>query len=78
MHGRFGLMTIVYALYHEYEPRPWVDKIKLIGMYSTQAQAERALARVRDQPGFRDHQEGFEISEVRLDRDGWTEGFGPG
>jgi hypothetical protein len=30
---------------------------------------------VRGQPGFRDLPNGFEISECKLDRDGWTEGY---
>jgi hypothetical protein len=70
-------MPYVYTLEHEYEPRPGVDEAKLIGIYSTRELAEQAKARVRDKPGFQDHPEDFLISEVLLDRDGWTEGFGP-
>ncbi|MCP2080108.1 UNVERIFIED_ORG: hypothetical protein J2W74_001294 [Methylorubrum zatmanii] len=33
------------------------------------------MLRVKGQPGFRDHPEGFETSVYPLDKDHWTEGF---
>jgi hypothetical protein len=72
-------MTIVYPLYHS---RPLDDEEeeeekeeKFIGIYSSKAQAEAAIERLKDKPGFRDFPDGFRIYEDELDRDCWTEGF---
>ncbi len=51
------------------------DNEKLIGVYASWIDAEAAIQRVKDKPGFKDHPEGFEICEYVIGRDGWTEGF---
>lgn len=48
---------------------------KEIGIYSTQANAEAAIDRVRGKSGFRDWPHGFRIIERALDQDHWGEGF---
>lgn len=51
---------------------------KLIGVYSTRDLAERALARLRDKPGFRDcPEEDWWLCEEELDAlvDWYDEGF---
>ena len=49
--------------------------IKLIGIYSTEAHAEAAIARLCEKPGFFHWQKGFRIFGMTLDRNSWTEGF---
>jgi len=51
------------------------DDEKLIGVYRTEEDARAAIERLRYKLGFRDHPEGFEYHEYKLNRDGWTEGF---
>jgi hypothetical protein len=46
-----------------------------IGVYGTRENAENAVERLKDKPGFRDWPDGFEVRSVTLDRDHWTEGF---
>ncbi len=66
----------VYVLYHTYGPDEERDEnYKLIGIYTTNARAAAAIDRVKDQPGFRTRQGGFEIIQQPLDQDGWSEGF---
>ena len=67
-------MDRVFLLHHEYE---WCDRdeIKLIGVYATQAEAELAIQRLQDQPGFRDWPDGFSIDRYQLGCDHWIEGF---
>jgi hypothetical protein len=48
---------------------------KLIGVYKTRQDAEAAIGRLKDKPGFRDAFQGFEIHDYLLGRDGWTEGY---
>ena len=48
---------------------------KSIGIYSSRALAEAAIARLRQQPGFRDWPDGFRIFTRRLDQDTWVEGY---
>ena len=78
-------MDTVYVLEHSHSPTPDNDEVKLIGVYRTRAAAEAAVARLRDQPGFRDFprivepdtdiDEGFHINELVLDQDSWVGGY---
>jgi hypothetical protein len=75
--GQTGLLNRdmkLYLLTHEYEDE-FSEKIKFIGIFSSVELAESAINRLRVQPGFREHPEGFEISEQSLDLVGWQEGF---
>lgn len=61
----------VFMLHHTYGPEEdQAENLKLIGVYSTRSNAEAALERVKDQPGFCTRQDGFEISSATLDQDG--------
>ena len=51
------------------------EDVKLIGVYRSRDLPEGAIERLRGQPGFVDHPDGFEIGEYELDKDHWTEGF---
>jgi len=51
------------------------EDIKLIGVYSTEDLAHKALLRFLNTKGFKDYPDGFEISEYKLDQDHWTNGF---
>jgi hypothetical protein len=51
------------------------DHEKLIGVYASSTDAQAAIERVKDQPGFKDYPEGFEVCEYTIGRDSWTEGF---
>ncbi|TVQ84591.1 MAG: hypothetical protein EA357_02900 [Micavibrio sp.] len=66
-------MKDVYLLWHTNPDND--DDEKLIGVYSTEENAKNAILSVRDQPGFKDHPESFEICPYRLDCTSWTEGF---
>jgi hypothetical protein len=68
-------MKTVYLLWHTHVFENGPDDEKLIGVYESALAARQAQARVADQPGFRDHPEGFEISAYELGKDHWTEGF---
>jgi hypothetical protein len=71
-----GKLT-VYLLEHLHEFEDGHEETKIIGIFSTREKAQAALDRVRDQPGFRERPEGFDISENEVDPDilGWTEGY---
>ena len=73
-HYRYAPMSTIFVLQHEHE---WCarDEVKFIGAYATHDDAQAAIDRVRDQPGFRDWPDGFSIDEYELGIDHWTEGF---
>jgi hypothetical protein len=48
---------------------------KIIGIYSSEANAKAAIERLRLKPGFRDWPGGFRIFDRWLDHDGWPEGY---
>ena len=68
-------MDSVYLLWHSHELDDGHDEVKLIGVYRREADAQAAMERVRDKPGFRDLPEGFEIVEYPLNVDNWAEGY---
>ena len=68
-------LLVVFTLDHIYETLDGEDEIKRIGIYTSIEKANVAIERLKTEPGFRDHPDGFIINEVKLDRDGWTEGF---
>ncbi len=72
-------MTDVYMLHHEYainlDNGETIEETKFTGVYSTEAKAREAIAEVKDQPGFRDHPDGFHIYDQTLDATSWREGF---
>ena len=63
-------VTSVHLLWHVRN-----EDEKLIGVYATNADAVAAKERLRQQPGFVDTPEGFEIHEYELNQDHWTEGY---
>jgi hypothetical protein len=72
-------MDVVYMLEHsEPETETSYGHEFIIGIYSTRANAEAAIERKRDQPGFRTHMDGFVIHEKPLDIDLWSEGYDRG
>lgn len=66
----------VFLAWHTYDD-DGCEEAKLLGVFSTQARAEAAIAARRDKPGFVKHPDGFEIADITVDLDQeWMEGFG--
>jgi hypothetical protein len=59
-------MASVYLLWHTHTLPAGNDDEKLIGVYESEAAATQVQTRVRGQPGFRLHPEGFEIVGYEL------------
>jgi hypothetical protein len=70
-------MTSVFILQHSYQANndDSSDETKFIGVYSTREKAEKAIERLRKQPGFKELANYFCIDEYRVDQDHWAEGF---
>jgi hypothetical protein len=64
----------VWLLWHTHTVGEEDDE-KLIGVYTTQKDAEQAQRRASALPGFRDVPEGFGIDSYVVDQDRWTKGF---
>jgi hypothetical protein len=83
-------MAHVFVLQHRRIDESGGENLKMIGVYGSRVEAERAVGRLRALPGFRDspdivdpldpfeieERSGFHIDEYALDEDHWTEGFG--
>ncbi len=67
-------MRSVFVVQHAYELAD-CEEVKMIGVYSSEKRARDAVARLVEQPGFKDIPDGFSIDEYELDRDHWAEGF---
>ena len=52
-----------------------VDDEKLIGAYSTETEAQAAIIRLGDKPGFVDCNDGFLIDSYEINQDRWTGGY---
>ena len=51
------------------------EQATLIGIYTSEAEAQAAIRRLRGKPGFVDSPQGFRIYPRELNEDTWTEGF---
>lgn len=66
----------VFLLSYARENDKYRDHEKVIGIYSSEANANAARQRLLHQPGFRDWPEGFEVVEYSVDKEqNWSEGF---
>jgi hypothetical protein len=54
---------------------PETGRVKVIGIYSSEALAEAAVERTRLLPGFAEEPDGFAIHRYELDKDHWPRGF---
>jgi len=78
-------MKSVFVLQHLHVLPCGEEDVKLIGVYSSKAAAIAAVARLKEQPGFRDlpnivslgdeDNQGFYIDEYEMDMDNWVEGY---
>jgi hypothetical protein len=68
-------MEKVYLLWHTHPTGANENNEKLIGVYGTQEAAMAAQSRLKEVPGFSEHQEGFEIVAYEIGMDHWTEGY---
>ncbi|WP_315755285.1 MULTISPECIES: hypothetical protein [unclassified Bradyrhizobium] len=72
-------MRRVFLLWHM---RPTTDSLderdtddKLIGIYSSAAEANEAKKHKLQFEGFRDYPDCFHIDEYEVEKDAWSEGF---
>lgn len=56
----------VWLLWFEQEREEGEDMELLIGVYRTEEAAKGAIERLKDQPGFKDHPEGFRVYSRRF------------
>jgi len=68
-------MTEVFLLWHSHDIAGGETDDKLIGVYVTQGDAEAAIQRLSDKPGFRDVPNGFLVDPYTLNRDHWPDGY---
>jgi homoserine kinase type II len=69
-------MTHVYVVQHVHTAQDGGEEdVKFIGVYRVRSDADAAVGRLRLLPGFRDHPNGFEVTEYELNKDHWIEGF---
>ena len=66
----------VFVLQHARPKEVGEEDVKLIGVYSSRATAEAAIARLREKPGFSGYPDHFHLDPYELDVDHWAEGFG--
>ena len=73
------MSDMVHLLWFAKEmPEGEEDLELLIGVYSSEAEARAAIERVKNERGFAEFHQGFQISPYQLNRDHWTEGFAIG
>ncbi len=67
--------TYVYIVQHVHKLPDGAEDVKLIGAYSSELEARRAVNRLRLVEGFRSQPEAFTVGRYELDKDHWAEGF---
>lgn len=67
----------VYLLQHSYEYGEDFEysETKILGIFSTEHEAIKAIEYYKLLPGFSDYKDAFYISHYKLDEKQWLEGF---
>ena len=65
----------VHLLWFVQEREQEDDTELLIGVYASGQDANAAIERLKNKPGFADFPGGFQISPYEVNEDHWTEGF---
>jgi hypothetical protein len=68
-------LTKVYVLQHVHPLEDGAEDVKFIGVYSSRENAQAAVTRLGQVPGFCDAPAGFHIDEYQVDKDQWVEGY---
>ena len=68
-------MVNVFVLQHVHSREDGIEDVKFIGVYSSRAKADAAVARLSRLPGFSDAPDGFHVDEYHVDQDHWAEGY---
>ena len=71
-------MKYVYVLEHAYEygKNNEYTEAKMLGVFRSREDAEDAITRYKELPGFRDFSdECFNIDKYELNKEHWAEGF---
>ena len=68
------MTTVVYHLEHKVKGLD--DSTKMLGIYSTREEAEKAINFLSDKPGFRYSLDDFLIDEYEVNKICWSSGFG--
>jgi len=68
-------LSAVFLLSHSHDFGSGETDDKLIGVYSSEAEAKAAQARKLQFEGFRETPDGFHIGRYEINRDQWSEGF---
>lgn len=67
--------ALLYLLYFVQEFDDGHEDVKLLGVFSSEENAEKALAIIKDIPEIKHIKNQFEIHEDKIGRLAWTEGF---
>jgi len=65
----------LYLLWFVQEHDDRDDTELLIGVFASEADANRAIEQLKSKPGFSAHHDGFQIHAYQLGQIGWAEGF---
>lgn len=68
-------MTHVWLLQHVHVMLDEHEDVKVIGIFSSEKEAELAREKLSNLPGFMDSKDGFYIDKYAIDQIGWIEGF---
>jgi hypothetical protein len=68
-------MAKAYVLQHVHSVSDGAEDVKLVGVYSSRENAQAAITRLSQAPGFSEAPAGFHIDEYQVDKDQWVEGY---
>ena len=68
-------LSKIYVLQHVHTFEDGAEDVKFIGVYSSRENAQAAITRLSQGPGFSGAPAGFHIDEYQVDKDHWAEGY---
>lgn len=65
----------VHLVQHEYENADGLEDVKIIGVFSSESEAKKAIEISKRLAGFSRNPDGYTIDKYRLNELHWKEGF---
>ena len=65
----------VYLLQHSYESYGGYEETKILGVFSSLQEAEKAVLEYKKLPGFKEKLDNFYVDRYIIDKMYWEEGF---
>lgn len=68
-------MSYIFIVQHVHHQSDGGEDVRMIGAFSSEIEAQRAISQFRHAPGYASSAEGFSVDRYEMNKLNWHEGF---